>query len=90
MGNMTVPSHVLYGASTQRAVLNFPISGRPVPPPVIHAFGLLKKACAESNVELKKLDQRRGRLIAKACDQVINGLEGNPSEAGDTVAYGRP
>jgi fumarate hydratase class II len=70
MGEMTVPAHVLYGATTQRAVLNFPVSGRPVPPAVIHAFALLKRACAEANMELKKLDARRGRLIVKACDEV--------------------
>ena len=70
MGDMTVPAHVLYGASTQRAVLNFPVSGRPVPPRVIHAFALLKKACAEVNVDLKKLDARQGKLIAKACDEI--------------------
>ena len=55
MGEMTVPAHVLYGASTQRAVLNFPVSGRPVPPQVIGAFALLKKACAETNVQLGRL-----------------------------------
>ncbi len=42
MGEMTVPAHVLYGASTQRAVLNFPVSGRPVPTQIIGAFALLK------------------------------------------------
>ena len=52
MGEMPVPAHVLYGASTQRAVLNFPISGRPVPARVIHAFAMLKKASAEANLEL--------------------------------------
>ena len=70
MGEMTIPAHVLYGATTQRAVLNFPISGRPVPARVIHAFGLLKKACAEVNVDLKKLEPRKGKLIAKACDDI--------------------
>ncbi|MHC4220005.1 MAG: lyase family protein, partial [Planctomycetota bacterium] len=83
MGEMTVPAHVLYGASTQRAVLNFPVSGRTVGPLVIHAFALLKKACAETNVELKKLDRRRGRLIVGACQEIIAGLEGNASNLGD-------
>jgi fumarate hydratase class II len=73
MGEMPVPAHVLYGASTQRAVLNFPISGRPVPPPVIGAFAQLKRACAEANLELKKLDAKRGRLIIRACDEIIVG-----------------
>ena len=75
MGEMTVPAHVLYGASTQRAVLNFPVSGRPVSPQVIGAFALLKKACAETNVQLGRLDQRRGRLIERACGQIWAGLE---------------
>jgi fumarate hydratase class II len=75
MGEMTVPSHVLHGASTQRAVLNFPVSGRPVSPQVIHAFALLKKACAESNHDLKKLDQKRTRLIVKACDEIASAFD---------------
>ncbi len=85
MGEMKVPAHVLYGASTQRAVLNFPISGRPVPRQVIHAFGLLKKASAESNVELQKLDARRGRLIAEACDEIIAAMDGGPTGLGATT-----
>ncbi len=82
MGDMTVPAHVLYGASTQRAVLNFPISGRPVPEAVIHAFALLKKACAEANLELGKLDPERARLIGEACDEIIGSLEGRATELG--------
>ncbi len=70
MGDMTVPAHVLYGATTQRAVLNFPVSGRPVPPQVIHAYALLKKACAQVNNDLKKLDARRAKLITRACDDI--------------------
>jgi fumarate hydratase class II len=85
MGEMTVPAHVLYGASTQRAVLNFPVSGRPVPPAVIHAFGLLKHACAESNNQLGKLPQKHTKLITKACDEIVKGLEGKPCKLGDSV-----
>jgi fumarate hydratase class II len=81
MGEMTVPAHVLYGASTQRAVLNFPISGRRVPPQIIHAFALLKKACAEANMELKKLDRRRGRLICRACDEIALAFSDGPAGA---------
>jgi fumarate hydratase class II len=84
MGDMTVPAHVLYGASTQRAVLNFPVSGRPVPPHVIHAYALLKKAAAQVNVDLKKLDARRGRLIVRACDDIAsafdNGYDGEAAQ----------
>ncbi len=71
MGEMKVPASVLFGASTQRAVLNFPISGRAIAPKVIHAFGLLKRACAEANRELDKLDQRRTRIIVAACNEII-------------------
>ena len=86
MGEMTVPKHVLYGASTQRAVLNFPVSGRPVPPQVIHAFALLKKACAEANLELGKLDERRARLILKACDEIALAFTETPAgPSGDAM-----
>jgi len=73
MGEMTVPSEALYGASTQRAVENFPVSGQPVPVEIVHAFGILKKSCAEVNQSLGKLDQKRTRLIMKACDGVAAG-----------------
>ena len=52
MGEMEVPLDILHGASTQRAVMNFPISGRPVPAAVIQAFAHLKEACAGVNLEL--------------------------------------
>ena len=70
MGEMTVPGDALYGATTQRAVLNFPVSGRPVPPRVIHAYALLKKACAQVNVDLDKLDSKRSKAIASSCDEI--------------------
>ncbi len=73
MGEMQVPADALYGASTQRAVENFPISGRPVPAEVIHAFGLLKEACALTNLSLGKLDEKRVKLISKACNEVADG-----------------
>ncbi len=74
MGEMAVPAHVLYGATTQRAVLNFPVAGRPIPSEVVHAFALLKRACAEANAELGKLDQRRTRLIVNACKELLTQL----------------
>jgi fumarate hydratase class II len=77
MGEMTVPSDALYGATTQRAVLNFPVSGRPVPREVIRAFALLKKAAAEANLELKKLDAKRAKLISRACDEIIASFDGS-------------
>ncbi len=74
MGEMTVPADVLYGASTQRAVENFPISGRPVPESIIRAFGLLKSACAHSNCKLERLDTGRAEAIVAACSLISHGL----------------
>src|SRR5207247_302735 len=52
MGEMQVPADAYYGASTQRAVLNFPISGQPMPARFIHALGMVKRAAAQTNREL--------------------------------------
>ncbi|MGV3663315.1 MAG: class II fumarate hydratase [Prosthecobacter sp.] len=73
MGEMSVPAEALYGASTQRAVLNFPISGRPVPPPIIHAYGLIKEAVAQTHAELGILPQDKAALIARAAQEVAAG-----------------
>jgi fumarate hydratase class II len=73
MGEMRVPVHALHGASTARAVDNFPISNEPVPVAVIHAFGYLKAACARANLELGKLDERRAEAIIAAAEEVAAG-----------------
>ncbi len=73
MGEMLVPADALYGATTQRAVQNFPVSGRPVSPEILHAFAHLKKACAQTNLALKKLDSARVKLIGAACDDIVTG-----------------
>ncbi len=73
MGEMEVPANALYGASTQRAVLNFPISGTPLPPPLIHAYGLIKKAAAETNGELGLLDPALAAEIAAAAGEIAAG-----------------
>ncbi len=74
MGEMSVPAHVLYGASTQRAVLNFPISGRPVPAPIIKAYALIKAAAATVNRKLNRLDAPRANAIIEACHEIADGL----------------
>ena len=74
MGEMLVPADVLFGASTQRAVLNFPISGRPVPADVIRAFALLKSATAHANAKLGRLDGDRAAAIDRACGVIGDGL----------------
>ncbi|MDX1565179.1 MAG: class II fumarate hydratase [Phycisphaeraceae bacterium] len=73
MGSMTVPVEALYGASTQRAVGNFPIAHRPVPAELIHAFGHLKAAAAEANRKLGTIKPSIATLIAKAAGEVAEG-----------------
>ena len=52
LGEMKVPAKAMYGSQTQRAVENFPISGRPLPPWFLHALGRVKKLAARVNVAL--------------------------------------
>jgi fumarate hydratase class II len=73
MGEMPVPADALYGASTARAIENFPIAHEPIPRDVIHAFGHLKAACAQSNKDLDKLDAKRADAIIAAADEVAEG-----------------
>src|SRR4029077_15868478 len=73
MGEVEVPSDAYYGASTQRAVLNFPISGQPLPPRLIRALCLVKKAAAQTNRELGLLSRRRARAITAAAQEIIDG-----------------
>lgn len=73
MGAMQVPEDALYGASTQRAVLNFPISGYPMPARFIQSLGLLKAVCASANEELGLLNAVKAQLIQKAGREIYEG-----------------
>jgi fumarate hydratase class II len=73
MGEMEVPADALYGASTQRAVLNFPISGRRLPRRFLRALGLIKQAAAEANGRLGLLDSELAEAIAAAAADVAGG-----------------
>jgi fumarate hydratase class II len=73
MGEMAVPADALYGASTQRAVLNFPISGQRFPRRFIEALALIKLAAAETNAGLGLLDPDVGEAIAAAAREVADG-----------------
>ena len=73
MGEVEVPAAALWGAQTARAVENFPISGQPVPPEVVHALALLKAAAAQVNAELGVLDAPRAEAIAEAAREVADG-----------------
>jgi fumarate hydratase class II len=81
MGEVYVPGDAYFGAQTQRAVENFPISGWRMPPPVIHALGLVKYACAAANRHLGKftesakrpLTDRQIQALMDACREVADG-----------------
>jgi fumarate hydratase class II len=73
MGEMEVPADALYGASTQRAVINFPISGQRFPRRFIRAQALVKKAAAEVNAKLGLLDYDKAQAIAAAAQDVADG-----------------
>lgn len=73
MGEMSVPDGTLYGASTQRAVLNFPISGHRMPDAFIRGLGLVKLACAAANAELGRLDPEKSRLIQQVAREIVAG-----------------
>ena len=73
MGEMLVPESALYGASTQRAVLNFPVSGYRFSRPFIRALGLIKWAAAQANHDLGLLDAHRSALIVQAAEEVVEG-----------------
>ena len=78
LGEMKVPKDALWGAQTQRAVENFPISDLRFPRYFIAAMGMIKRAAAETNVELGLLDDEVAKDIVKAADQVIAGeLDGH-------------
>jgi fumarate hydratase class II len=73
MGEMTLPASALHGASTHRAVLNFPVSGYRFSQPFIRALGLIKWAAAEANHDLGLLDAQRSALIVQAAKEVVEG-----------------
>ncbi|GMQ80455.1 MAG: class II fumarate hydratase [Planctomycetia bacterium] len=81
MGQVQVPAEAYYGAQTQRAVENFPISGWPLRPALIHALGFVKYACAVANRDLGKLtgtgkrplDDRQVEALIAACREVSEG-----------------
>jgi fumarate hydratase class II len=73
MGKIEVPSNVYWGAQTARSLVHFNIGRDTMPPELIRAFGILKKAAALVNQELGKLAPEKARLIAQAADDVIAG-----------------
>ena len=73
MGELQVPEDALYGAQTQRAVDNFPISGKPMPEQFIRALILAKAAAARANIELKQISEAQGKAIVDAAQGLLEG-----------------
>src|SRR2546422_2782777 len=73
MGRIEVPANVYWGAQTQRSLLHFNIGRDLMPPELIRAFGILKKACALVNQDLGKIPADKAKLIVQAADEVISG-----------------
>ena len=73
MGEMQVPDDAYYGAQTQRAIENFPVSGITIPTSMIRALGMIKRSAAVVNHDLGNLDEARRNAIIEAADEVISG-----------------
>jgi fumarate hydratase class II len=73
LGEVQIPAGVLWGAQTQRAVENFGLCGRGMPPAFIHALGLVKWAAARANAELGQLEPAAAEAIAEASLEVADG-----------------
>lgn len=75
LGELEIPSDTYYGIQTTRAIENFQISGRPISsvPALIQAFGCVKKAAAQANMQLNVVPRPIGEAICAACDELIAG-----------------
>jgi fumarate hydratase class II len=73
MGPVDVPADRYWGAQTQRSRENFRIGTERMPLPLVHAYGILKRAAAEVNMEMGELDRKVGEAIVAAADEVIEG-----------------
>jgi aspartate ammonia-lyase len=73
LGEKDVPEEAYWGIHTQRALENFPLSGLRVNPSLIRALAMVKKACGLANLEIGYLDEKKGKSILEACEEVIEG-----------------
>ncbi len=72
-GPLEVPSDKYWGAQTQRSLINFPIGWEKQPVALVRALGVIKKACAQANVKLGKIDPKLGDAIIAAAGEVVDG-----------------
>ncbi|MBO1255676.1 class II fumarate hydratase [Alteromonas sp. 5E99-2] len=75
MGELDVAKDALYGAQTQRAINNFPVSGNRMPEPFIRALLLIKSAAAQANVKLEQIPEEMGAAISAAADRLLSDHE---------------
>jgi len=73
LGSLAVPADAYYGIQTRRAMINFPISGRRLPPSFVQAYARIKDAAASVNMSLGLLDRKRGAAIRRAAGEVLAG-----------------
>src|SRR5207253_7286988 len=73
LGELKVPKDAYWGAQTQRAIENFPISGIRFGRRFLYALGLIKMAAAQTNMELGLLDSKIGKAIDQPCQEVMEG-----------------
>ena len=73
LGEREVPAEALHGIHTERALENFPLTGRRVNPALVHAYGAVKLACARTNHELGWWDEAKARAIESACSEMMEG-----------------
>src|SRR4030066_2164846 len=73
LGEREVPKAAYYGIQTLRATENFPVSGIKAPTVFIKAYVLVKKAAALANTQVGWLDQKMGKAIVQACDEILAG-----------------
>lgn len=76
MGELAVPADALYKAQTQRAINNFPVSHRPLPPAFITALALVKQCAAQANCDMRLLNKKMASAIIAAAQEVIDGKHG--------------
>ena len=72
-GPLEVPSSKYWGAQTQRSLINFPIGWEKQPTAIVSALGVIKKACALTNIDMGKLSKVHGMAIVEAASEVISG-----------------
>ncbi len=77
LGEVKVPADAYWGAQTQRAIENFPVSGFTFPPVFIRSMALIKQACAGVNRDLRLLDARVADAIVRACQEIVDGKLGS-------------